>query len=837
MNTLFELIYNFGILVSISIISGFVGHRGDKSWNKSLLQGVLFGSASIIGMLHPLALAPGLIFDGRSVMISLSALFFGPLAATITGTMALLLRIYQGGTGVIMGTLVIIMSATIGTMLYIRNKRRNIEVTISLLFFMGIIVHIAMILLMLTLPDGNSISTIKLMGIQILLIYPIATVLIGRILLEANERRRIVHELRESQTNLTFSNENLKATMEELVAVEEELRSQFEELKIKNELIIESENQFNSALDNAPIPIMLRADDGEVLKISRRWTEITGYTIQDIPTINDWTTKAYGADKLRTQGVIKSSYNSNSPEIDGEYKITCAKGKVRIWEFNFADIGKLTDGRKVVMTAAMDITDRKREEDELKTSEEKYRIITENASDVISVLNLTKRKFTYVSPSMFYLRGLTAAEAMNENFEESLTPESLVYLREVISRKTSDFIKDPTTPNYYVTEIQQPCKNGNVIWVELSTKYRYNADGDIETVCVSRNIEERKKIEKEILYLSYRDQLTGLYNRRFYEEELKRLDTERNLPLTIAMGDVNGLKLINDSFGHVMGDKLLKKVAEAIKKECRADDIIARLGGDEFVIILPKTNAIEAERVVKRIKNILSKEKVGAIDISISFGYGTKNNGKENIQEIFKNTEDHMYRHKLSESMSIRSKTIDLVMNTLFEKNNREMLHSKRVSKICESIAYELGMEADAVNTLKTAGLMHDIGKIGIDERILNKPQDLSDDEWNEVKRHPEIGYRILSSVNEFSEIADYVLEHHERWDGKGYPRGLKGKEISVQARIMAVADSYDAMTSERSYRSTLPEEVALKELLKNAGIQFEPEIVSVFIGKVLGKI
>ena len=385
MNILFELLYNLGILVSISIISGFIGHRGNRDWNRSILQGLIFGSASVIGMLHPLVVTPGLIFDGRSVMISLAGLFFGPLASAIAGLMALVLRINQGGAGVIMGSFLIITSASIGAILNIRNKRRNIEVTIGLLFFMGIIVHVVMILLMLKLPGGIGISTIKLIGIPILLTYPIATILIGRILLEANERRRIVDALRESHANLTPSNEKLNAAMDELVAVEEELRSQFEELQISNGLIIESENQLNNALDNAPIPIMLRADDGVVLKISRKWTEITGYTIQDIPTVNDWATKAFGANNLRIQGLIEDSYDTSSPTVDGDYKIITAEGKVRIWEFNKANIGKIADGRKVIMTAATDITDRKRAEDSLKKSEERLRSVFESMSEGFSI--------------------------------------------------------------------------------------------------------------------------------------------------------------------------------------------------------------------------------------------------------------------------------------------------------------------------------------------------------------------------------------------------------------------------------------------------------------------
>jgi putative nucleotidyltransferase with HDIG domain len=164
------------------------------------------------------------------------------------------------------------------------------------------------------------------------------------------------------------------------------------------------------------------------------------------------------------------------------------------------------------------------------------------------------------------------------------------------------------------------------------------------------------------------------------------------------------------------------------------------------------------------------------------------------------------------------------------------MLHSKRVSEFCEDIAAKMNFNKENVSQIRIAGLMHDIGKIGIDENILNKPQKLSSDEWKEIERHSEIGYRILSSVNEFSEIAEHVLEHHEKWNGKGYPRGLKGEEISLQARIIAVADAFDAMTRDRAYGKALSEEEAINEIRRCSGTQFDPEIAGVFVEKVLGK-
>lgn len=146
-------------------------------------------------------------------------------------------------------------------------------------------------------------------------------------------------------------------------------------------------------------------------------------------------------------------------------------------------------------------------------------------------------------------------------------------------------------------------------------------------------------------------------------------------------------------------------------------------------------------------------------------------------------------------------------------------------------------MPEEEIEALKTVGLLHDIGKIAIEESILNKPGKLTEDEWEEIKRHPEIGYRLLNTVNDMSVMAGYVLFHHEKWDGSGYPKGLKGKEIPLQSRIVAVADTYDAMTSERNYRNALPETIALEELRKNAGLQFDPELVRIFIEKVLNPI
>ena len=302
------------------------------------------------------------------------------------------------------------------------------------------------------------------------------------------------------------------------------------------------------------------------------------------------------------------------------------------------------------------------------------------------------------------------------------------------------------------------------------------------------------------------------------------------------MADVNGLKLTNDAFGHLAGDKLIQKIGEILKEECRADDIIARIGGDEFVLLLPSTNAEETEKIVQRIQGSISNKKNNHTILSVSFGWATKGEINEDIAKVYTQAEDHMYRQKLSESTSMKNETIKLITKTLYQKNEVEQEHCERVSELCKNIGSALGMTSDEVNQLGIAGLLHDIGKIGIDEIILNKEEELTDQEWIEMKRHPEIGYQILKSVNKFAQISEIVLAHHERLDGKGYPKGIKDKEIPLQSKILCIAESYDAIISGQIYKNTLSPDMAIQELKNNAGIQFDAYIAKVFVEKVLGK-
>jgi len=333
--------------------------------------------------------------------------------------------------------------------------------------------------------------------------------------------------------------------------------------------------------------------------------------------------------------------------------------------------------------------------------------------------------------------------------------------------------------------------------------------------------------------LSYHDQLTGVYNRRYFEEALIQFDGEKYLPVAIAMVDVNGLKLTNDAFGHQTGDKLLRLVTEILCRNCPTQGVVSRIGGDEFVIICPNTSPDEMAELDRHIYKSVSAEKKKHPILSLSIGWEIKATAEQTMTDIFNKAEEQMYRKKLTESQSSRNQTIQAIMKTLNEKNAREKLHSERVSTISRLIGEAMNLDYGTVKEIETAGLLHDIGKIAVDDDILNKEGRLTDDEYNRIKKHPESSYQILKSINAYAGLAEDVLSHHERWDGKGYPRHLKGEEISLIARIICIADAYEAMTADRAYRSAMAKEHAISELKKYAGTQFDAEIVRIFEEKV----
>lgn len=496
---------------------------------------------------------------------------------------------------------------------------------------------------------------------------------------------------------------------------------------------------------------------------------------------------------------------------------------------------KMDDSTRELFCLDVDLSKQKNIEKQLFMEKELFKTTLLSVGDGI-VSTDDKGKVLILNPIAEQLTGWTQEEAFEKPIEEVL------YIVNEYTRERCDNPVHKVLETGEIIELATHSllisKDGIERPIEDSAAPIKDDNGEITgVVLVFSDFTEKKKNQDEIKYLSFHDHLTGLYNRRFFEAEMERLDTERNLPVSIIIGDVNGLKLINDTFGHSVGDELLIKGTKIIKNCLRADDIVARVGGDEVAILLPKTPKSEVETLIKRIRSELKEEKIKDMEVSISFGWETKTNSAESLALVLKKAEDYMYNNKLFEGPSIRGKTIENIIATINAKSPREKAHSERVSKLCVAIGRALNMDEKDLSHLKALGLFHDVGKIAISDDILNKPDKLTDREYKEICRHAEIGYRILSATRGMTEIAEFVLYHHERWDGEGYPKGLKGEEIPLSSRICALADAYDAMTSDRSYRFAMSEEYAIEELRKNSGTQFDPDVVDVFINKVLPKL
>ncbi len=349
-------------------------------------------------------------------------------------------------------------------------------------------------------------------------------------------------------------------------------------------------------------------------------------------------------------------------------------------------------------------------------------------------------------------------------------------------------------------------------------------------VIIALDVTKRKQAEEKIIYMSFHDQLTGLYNRHFLEEELHRLGTGRQFPLSIIIADLNGLKLVNDTYGHLVGDEMLKTAASILNKSCRKEDLIARWGGDEFIIVLPETTLKDAKAVQDRIAAQCLNAYAGDIPISIALGSASKDNKDTKLSDTLKEAEGNMYKQKLVESRSTRSAVLSTLLKTLAEKSYETEMHTRRMHEVGQKIGSKMGLNDVELNRLNLLITLHDIGKINISEEILTKKGPLTAEEWEVIKKHPEVGYRIARATEEFAHVAEDIAAHHERWDGAGYPQGLKGDEIPLLARITAIADAYEVMSNGRPYKKAMGISEITAEFKKCSGTQFDPALVEIFL-------
>jgi diguanylate cyclase (GGDEF)-like protein/putative nucleotidyltransferase with HDIG domain len=355
------------------------------------------------------------------------------------------------------------------------------------------------------------------------------------------------------------------------------------------------------------------------------------------------------------------------------------------------------------------------------------------------------------------------------------------------------------------------------------------------------------------------DTLTGLKNRLALDQEL-HAEVERALrdekPLSLVIGDLDYFKSVNDRLGHRAGDQALVRAGHVLLRHRRAGDSIARTGGEEFTILLPGATEHEAYLVSERMRTAVEREFNGdTAALTFSFGVATYPNHGRSADSVLEAADQALYAAKalgrnrcviFSPEISaifapeagrgadeVQIATLLSLAEALDLRDTGTADHSRTVGRYCRMIAEELGLPQERVKRIEVAGILHDIGKIGLRDAILQKPGPLGRTEMVQIRTHPEIGAQILSGRG-LEDLRAWVLAHHERPDGQGYPRGLTGPQIPLEAKILAVADAYEAMTADRVYRAGVEERAARAELLRCSGEQFDSRVVAAFLS-VLG--
>lgn len=350
----------------------------------------------------------------------------------------------------------------------------------------------------------------------------------------------------------------------------------------------------------------------------------------------------------------------------------------------------------------------------------------------------------------------------------------------------------------------------------------------IGIVGVAHDITEQKKFEEDLKHLSYTDSLTGLHNRAYFTKKVNELIKEEAFPIRIIMGDVNGLKMVNDTFGHIEGDNLIIAMSNRLKSLYN-NDLIFRWGGDEFILLVPNCNSCVECDLMRKITTIDNSSLNLNFTLSMSIGSSIIKNKYDNLDDALKDAENELYIHKLLVGKNVRISILTNLIKTLHVKNIENIEHIDRVIDLCLKLGKKLNLSLETLDELALIAKLHDIGKIAISEEILLKPETLSYEEFEIMKTHSEKGYRLLMTIPELNHIAKGILSHHENYDGSGYPLGLSKNEIPLISRIFSIVDAYDTMTNNSLYNKTKTKLEAIAELKKCSGTQFDPKIVELF--------
>jgi diguanylate cyclase (GGDEF)-like protein/PAS domain S-box-containing protein len=574
---------------------------------------------------------------------------------------------------------------------------------------------------------------------------------------------------------------------------------------------------FESLFAHSPDAVCVLDASGRVLDVNPAFTELFGCKREE--TVGRLLEDVFGYDRIRQEIRENVRKVNEKGYVEHETWRRTKDGR----EIYLALRGVSVDwinGTKAIYAIYRDMT----KQQEAFRSLEQEKIYWENlffrSPLAIALINADNR-IMQVNHRFEELFGYSNHEIAGCNIDDLLAPGKAKQDAVEISRKVHQGT---------VSGLERKRRRKDGTWVDVEIMgLPFKVGGQFLAYGMYQDISERKEAERKILYLGLRDGLTGLYNQAYLERELDRLDRSDFLPLGIIMLDVDNLKLINDAFGHLEGNRQIRRTAELLRESCRETDIYGRWGGDEFLLIMPNSAPDFVKVVRDRLRRALRKDPDGfAVPLSVSVGMAVKEDVRQSLADIRKKAEEEMYRDKLLCRTAGREVLFKAIERRLDEDPGRNP-HVTRVLELADRFAIHLGLDPRETKRLELLARYHDIGNVTVPREVLKKPGPIDEAEWRIVRRHAELGYQIARNLAPLADIADEILHHHERYDGTGYPVGLSGEDIPFLSRVYSIIDAFDAMTGYRVFREPLKLKDALEELEFQAGSQFDPSLAASF--------
>lgn len=608
------------------------------------------------------------------------------------------------------------------------------------------------------------------------------------------------------------------------------VRKNLELEKISNQLK-ESEGLFKAIFEQSPIGISTISSDRQTTRVNPAYVDIISRTNQDIVD-NDWKAMTHPDDLEKEEILFKSFTEGEISEYGIEKRLISKLGETFWVKLGISSLDLEGSDDFNYLCMVEDISERKKVSEALNESERSKSVLLSHIPGLAyRCLNDEKWTMEFVSDGCFDLTGYLPDDLIGNksiSYNDIIDPQ----YRDVLRKQWDQVLLKHEN---FRAEYQIKTQDDQVKWVLELAQGIFDHKGNVVALeGIIIDITQTKLRDAQIRYMDDHDFLTGLYNRKYFEIEKIRYNQQSYLPLSILIGDINGVRLINDAYGYAEGDRLIVDTARILKSSCDSSSLLFRTGGDEFIALLPNTSESKCADIMRRIqhtcKNYNLSPENQAVQLNLSLGSATRVHMTQSIDKVIHQAMDSLHKNKILESKSYHSSILSSIQATMFAKSQNTEEHAERLSILCRMMGEQLELSQTQMDELMLFAMLHDIGKIGIDDNVLNKPGRLSDDEWIIMKKHTEIGYRIALSSPELQSIANYILTHHEHWDGNGYPQGLKEEEIPLLSRILGLVDAYDAMTQDRVYRKAMSKEDAIDEILRNKATQFDPFLTDLFI-------